>query len=106
MKFGGPSAMRIPSGDDAAAAGTAGTCSKKCIGKGGSFAGQPVDIGRFDDPVSVTPYIVPANIVGNDEHEIRFILRKGGERAYKEASQAQAFEKVVKMVHGARKLKD
>ena len=72
MELGrGAVVVRIPAGDDAAAARAATARSEKCIRKADTVRGEPIDVGRARGGISVAAEIVPTDIVADDEDDIR-----------------------------------
>ena len=83
MQLGRPGGVRVFARDDAATAGTARTGSQEGIGELQSLAGQPIDVGGLHYRIAVASDVIPADVVGNDEHDVRPLTglkRKGKSR--------------------------
>ncbi len=66
------------SSEDAGAAGAAGAGGEKGIVEAQAAGGQPVDIGRVYLGIAVGAQIIPAQVIGDQYHEIGFWPVRGG----------------------------
>ena len=64
--------MWIPSWDNASSAGTATAGGQIGVGKADPIRRQTIDIRRTNALISVTPEIIPANVISNEKYEVRF----------------------------------
>ena len=63
--------MWIPSGDNASSAGAAAAGGQISVGEAEPILRQMIDIRGANALISVTPEIIPANIIGNEKYEVR-----------------------------------
>ena len=63
--------MWIPTRDDASSAGAAAARGQIGVGKADPIRRQPIDIRRANALISITPEIIPANVIGNEKYKVR-----------------------------------